>query len=119
MKVVNTPRKHRRGRFPEQRHQLRQPELSSPDRPSLCGIGSRQKPQRVGPGARTVPARRERSGANLRSPGEFGPKESAFSSSPILIVNHVTEKKDKTRVYIYIELVLSGQFFSLAACWGF
>ena len=39
---------------------------------------------------------RERRKPNLHSLGESIPEECAFSSSPVLIVNHVTERKKKT-----------------------
>lgn len=63
------------------------------NRLSLCGISSRERnlspPLEPGWFQRDS----ERSKPNLHSLGESIPEECASSSSPVLIVNHVTEKK--------------------------
>lgn len=63
------------------------------NRLSLCGISSRERnlSQPLEPG--WFQRDSERSKPNLHSLGESIPEECASSSSPVLIVNHVTEKK--------------------------
>ena len=63
------------------------------NRLSLCGISSREGnlSQPLEPG--WFQRDSERSKPNLHSLGESIPEECASSSSPVLIVNHVTEKK--------------------------
>lgn len=63
------------------------------NRLSLCGISSRERnlSQPLEPG--WFQRDSERSKPNLLSLGESIPEECASSSSPVLIVNHVTEKK--------------------------
>lgn len=63
------------------------------NRLSLCGISSRERnlSQPLEPG--WFQRDSERSKPNLHSLGESIPEECASSSSPVLIVNHVTKKK--------------------------
>lgn len=80
------------------------------NRLSLCGISSRERnlspPLEPGWFQRDS----ERSKPNLLSLGESIPEECASSSSPVLIVNHVTEKKNLDDVWAARSLAAHSGF---------
>ena len=108
MKTVNTPGKQQRGRFAEQRHQSDNMSSRSEQNEPLWNLKLRETSvsRPLEPGW----FQRDREKPNLHSLREFKLKECAFSSSPVLTVNHVSEKNTLDEFWAVLSLAAFSGF---------